>query len=231
MNSNLTNELDEVWVESKDLIHRYESKDPQNIDKIKIIYQSLADRYDVMKNMNQINHEEYISLISDFKILTNDLILKIQQLEQHSNLLEQRLRVLENKESERDTKTLINKYMIAIQDYNARYGIEKSIEKDNKTEFSQEAKNSLSKLRKNRNGQCHYCSKFCNDKEAAQRFSVMIQRIRAMDPKVKYVIDRRYPGLLDAIIMTKNKNNRMKKFEEITNQDVDQINEWWDDLI
>ena len=218
-----TNELNNLFNESKDLIHRYEILDslPEGIGRIKNIYQSLTQRFEIMKNTNQSNLTEYIVLIDEFKILIGELIHRVDELEQKNINLEQRLRVLENKESERDTKIMINKYMIAIQDYNARYGIERILDPA--------AKDSLNKMRKNRNGKCHYCSKFCNDIEATQRFSVMIQRIETMDCKVKNVIEKRYPGLLNAIIETKTK--KLKTYENISDQFEDEINEWWDEMV
>lgn len=222
MNHNLSNELDDLHNESKELIDRYDTMGKSN-DKIKIDYESLLQRFDKIKRdeSQRDSDTQYVNLINDFKILVNDLIQRIEQLE-HKNIdLEQRLRVLENKESERETKVMINKYMIAIQDYNNRYGIENILDHG--------AKESLKKMRKNRNGQCHYCSKFCDDKEASQRFRVMIQRIETMDDKVRYVIDKRYPGLIQGILRTSK--HKLKYYEELCDQSMDEINEWWDDIV
>lgn len=221
--------VNDLCTESKDLIQRYETetvpRDLMNINKIRERYNELVQRFEITKNNKNSNTMELMELIDSFKTLINELIQKINESEHRIISLEQRLLALEEKDSERNRKIQINKYMIAIQDYNAMYGIERILEKNT----NGKAKDSLSKMRKNRNGQCHYCSKFCNDKEAAQRFSVMIQRIETMDPKVHFVIEKRYPGLLGAIIATKH--NKIKLFEDIDNQINDEINEWWDEMV
>ena len=224
-------QLNDLCKESDTLIKKYGSYGT-NIDKIKDTYNVLKCKFDQMicgpenQNQNQNQNQRtdpYIQLIHEFRALIDQLIQGLESLESRNQSLEQRLRVLENKESQRESRAMINKYMIAIQDYNNRYGVEGRLGKDS------EARISLNRLRHQRNGQCHYCSKFCTDQEAVQRFNVMIQRIGTMDPGVKFVIEKRYPGLLEAILRTKVK--KFRKSEDIPDSlTVDQINEWWDEL-
>lgn len=222
-------QLNDLCKESEVLIRKYGSYGA-NIDKIKDTYNVLKCKFDQMiygpENQNQNQNQgsdQYIQLIQEFRTLIDQLIQGLESMESRNQSLEQRLRVLENKESQRETRGMINKYMIAIQDYNNRYGVEGKLGKDS------EARVSLNRLRHQRNGQCHYCSKFCTDQEAVQRFSVMIQRIGTMDPGVKFVIEKKYPGLLEAILRTKVK--KFRESEEIPDSlTVDQINEWWDEL-
>jgi hypothetical protein len=225
--------FNDLCKESEVLIRKYGSYGA-NIDKIKDTYNVLKCKFDQMiygpENQSQSQSQsqsqrsdQYIQLIHEFRALIDQLIQGLESMESMNHSLEQRLRVLENKESQRETRAMINKYMIAIQDYNNRYGVEGRLGKDS------EARISLNRLRHQRNGQCHYCSKFCTDQEAVQRFNVMIQRIGVMDPGVKFVIEKKYPGLLEAILRTKVK--KFRKSEVIPDSlTVDQINEWWDEL-
>lgn len=161
----------------------------------------LQKNYTIIKELENANNE-YKTKINDLTDKNNSLTRTIEELEKKIDLLNkelesqknenislsQKIKRLEKRLDDYDDKEMIRKFSIAIQDYNSRYSIEKIARQD--------VKNSLVRLRENRNGDCHYCEQLVSDEETNGKFYVLSDRIHNMMPYLRDKFNKKYPKLL-----------------------------------
>lgn len=151
----------------------------------------------------------------------NDAIIK--ELENSNNLykikidkLNQEIISLNDKFTIQDNKKLLEKYIMAIQDYNSCYFIENKININ--------AKKPLIQLKRNRNGQCHYFDKDYDDPDAI--FFVLSEKINNIPEPIKNELNAEYPNVLDGLKELLN-NNTLHQLRKPNEDELKYINGWW----
>lgn len=183
--------------------------------------------------LNNALHKELVQKNTLIDKLRNDAITLHANLEHNQSVIHElydsndyykelidylgkRVDAIDSETTERIIKNTMFKYLVAMQDFNNRYLIEKSICKD--------ALDSLIKLKKNKNiSNCtRYCDKNCNDVEANERFTQLFEKLRIVQDPVRNLIDTNYPNLINGFLSLP----RLRNFKP-SEDSLKEIDEWW----
>lgn len=145
---------------------------------------------------------------------------KIKQQDDHikqqdDNIKQQNItiNILKEKINAIETKSLYNKYLMAIQDLNREEELE--------TKLNTVSKN-LNKLRKNRIGEVHYLNEDMDEWDLVDRKSVLYDKLINMPIEIKQKFDKLYPNVVDSVI------NHIKSAKtHVTDEYLEEIEEWW----
>ncbi len=185
---------------------------------------------DILKIQEQVielidTNEKCTNKINEMIIKINDLITEnnklndtIKILLENNEIFKKKIQLFETKIYNKEVKTLVNKYTIAIQDYNRLCNIESKIDKN--------AYQSLLDLKANRHLECHYLNIKFSKKDINDRLYVMRDEITNMPENIKNIFDTKYPSLIDSV--KKLLNNQKKDVPSKNSLDI--IKEWWDEI-
>jgi predicted nucleotidyltransferase len=187
----------------------------------------LLSEYEKLKKTIEDNEKTIRELNSNADLLReekrkNDIIIKElentnNQYKEKINELHKVIEHLSKKDIMRDNKILFEKYVMAIQDYNSCYSLENKINVN--------AKKQLKRLKRNRNGQCHYFDK--DDDDPNEMFYVLNEKIKSIPQHIKDLFDTEYPDVLDGLKELLN-DSTMHQLRKPSNDELKYINKWWD---
>jgi hypothetical protein len=141
--------------------------------------------------------------------LTND------ELEEVITTQNIKIEKLENKLNIIELKSIYNKYVIAIQDFNSLEKLETKLQKNDKM--------NIIKLKKNRIAECHYINNDDDQELSNDKITILLNKLTTMDIQIKNMFDKKYPNLIDSILPFIKSNNTL-----LSQDNLDIINDWWD---
>ena len=114
-----------------------------------------------------------------------------------------------------ELKSIYNKYVIAIQDFNSFEKLETKLQKNDKI--------NIIKLKKNRIAECHYINNDDEEELTNHKLIILLNKLTTMDIQIKNMFDKKYPNLIDSILPFIKYNDTL-----LSQDNLDIINDWWE---
>jgi len=156
---------------------------------------------------------QIIQLQKDNESLKELILLqnnKINEQDNRINDLTNEIAILKYANDKQMEKLLYCKYIMAIQDINAKDKLESKIP-------------ILKNLRSHRNDVSHYLLATFTTNEIDQCIFVLLDKLINMPSNIKTKFDKLYPGMIDSLKTEIKQPNII-----LSNSDEEYINEWWE---
>lgn len=179
-----------------------------------------SDNENMNENANkQITVNYDINLVNTYKTKIDELTHENTNLNKRIKILEDEIIVLNIKYDEISEYSLYKKYIIAIQDLNAKYHLESKV--------SENTLNSLKELKNLRNDECHYLNRKYKKVDINDRLYVIWNVFENMPQNIKSMFDDLFPNLIDEIKTFINTTYDTLHLQKPSQDALDVINKWW----
>jgi len=187
----------------------------KNRDEIILARDKTIEELQKENNILKIRIKELEDKISKLELDNKSLNTKIDILEKDNRTIKEDNKEIHKQLTKMMNKSIFNKYTKAIQDVNRLEQFEKQL---NNPRY-------MIQLREDRVDECHYINDNDTSDEQKKKMNILYEKINNMTNEIKNMFNRRYPNLINNISSMIPYDNTVI----MTQNEKDDINEWWEE--